>query len=71
MQLLAQNLFVDGIRAAGQTEGDASPWRFWTLNRMARRQSAIHRAALKYGHAFASVLPGDTARRSAGTPRAP
>ncbi|MEU7525465.1 phage portal protein [Saccharothrix sp. NPDC042600] len=60
VQLLAQNLFVDGIRAAGQTEGDASPWRFWTLNRMARRQSAIHRAALKYGHAFASVLPGDT-----------
>ncbi|GAA0256774.1 hypothetical protein GCM10010492_67100 [Saccharothrix mutabilis subsp. mutabilis] len=70
VQILAQNLFVDGIRATGRTEGDAGPWQFWTANRMTRRQSAVHRAALKYGLAFVSALPGEPGPVIRGTPRA-
>ncbi|KJK48916.1 hypothetical protein UK23_15425 [Lentzea aerocolonigenes] len=61
VQLMAQNLFVDGYRATdpSATAGDSAGWRHWTGNRMARRQAAVHRAALKYGTAFVTVLPGD------------
>ncbi len=63
VQLTAQNLFVDGCRAtAGAPAGDSVGWRNWTANRMARRQAAVHRATLKYGTAFVSVLPGDPSR---------
>ncbi|GLY51306.1 phage portal protein [Lentzea sp. NBRC 102530] len=59
LQLMAQNLFVDGYRATDATAGDSAGWRHWTSNRMARRQAGVHRATLKYGRAFATVLPGD------------
>ncbi|MEO6081570.1 MAG: phage portal protein [Umezawaea sp.] len=59
MQLLSQNLFVDGVRATDASAVESTAWRHWQGNRMTRRQSAVHRAALKYGTAFVTVLPGD------------
>jgi hypothetical protein len=49
--------------------GDSAGWRHWTANRMARRQTAVHRAVLKYGTAFVSVLPGDPGALAAGHER--
>jgi hypothetical protein len=53
---LAQNLFVDGYRPAGRSD-NAEVWQVWQANRMDARQSGIYRAALKFGYAYASVLP--------------
>ncbi len=61
----AQCLFVDGYRSALDPVGEADedrqpsgPWRIWQANGLAKRQAAIHRAALAYGYAYATVLPG-------------
>lgn len=54
---LAQALYVDGYRQKGSRE-NAAPWRWWQANGMDARQIAIHRAALAYGYAFETVLPG-------------
>ncbi|MCK2237716.1 MULTISPECIES: phage portal protein [unclassified Crossiella] len=56
VSLISQNLFVDGF----QSERDeTAPWSHWRANRMARRQSAVHRAALTFGQAWVTVLPGN------------
>jgi hypothetical protein len=54
----SQALKVEGYRAKG-TSGNAAAWANWQLNAMDARQTGIHRAALTYGAAYASVLPGD------------
>lgn len=35
------------------------PWKIWLANQMDKRQSAIHRAAIAYGYAYTTVLPGE------------
>ena len=55
---VAQLLHGELIRTATGRNLDAM-WAPWQNNRMHARQHAIHRAALAYGQAFASVLPGD------------
>ncbi|MDT8910897.1 phage portal protein [Amycolatopsis sp. PS_44_ISF1] len=61
MQLLAQNLFVDGYRALGDDQAEEPlGWSHWQINGLARRQAAVHRATLKYGWSYVTVLPGDT-----------
>ena len=61
---LSQCLYVDGYRSPlDEVRADADlepsgPWKTWHANDMDRRQIAIHRAALAYGYAFVSVLPG-------------
>lgn len=61
---LSQCLYVDGYRShldSLQENEDAEPsgpWKTWHANDMDRRQIAVHRAALAYGYAFVSVLPG-------------
>ena len=56
---VTQCLFVDGFRQ--QLEDDDAPvWEQWQQNKMAREQIGVHRAALTYGVAYATVLPGDT-----------
>lgn len=55
---VAQLLHGELIRTATDRNLDAM-WAPWQKNRMHARQHAIHRAALAYGQAFASVLPGD------------
>lgn len=54
---LAQNLFVDGYRAAGASE-NAKPWEAWQANRMDARQAGLYRSALQYGWSYCTVLPG-------------
>lgn len=56
---LAQALYCDGFRKTG--EEDLSPlWGdFWQPNRMDARQTGIYRPAIKYGWAYATVLPSD------------
>ena len=56
--VVAQNLYVDGYRPQGLDE-NAAAWKNWQANRMDARQHGIHRAALKYGISYATVLPGD------------
>lgn len=56
---LAQSTFVEGYRGK---DGEAPELirRTWEANRMAARQSGIHRAAFAYGASYATVLPGDS-----------
>ncbi|KXB52738.1 phage portal protein [Corynebacterium sp. DNF00584] len=51
----SQSLKVDGFYSA---DGDqAGAWQWWQRNKMAARQTGLHRAGLTYGTAYASVLP--------------
>jgi hypothetical protein len=54
---VAQALYVDGYRPGDKTE-NADAWKWWQINGMDSRQIAIHRAALGYGLAYVTVLPG-------------
>ena len=56
--VVAQALYVDGYRPAGSSQ-NARAWEIWQANRMDARQHGLHRAALKYGVAYAVVLPGE------------
>lgn len=56
---VAQTLYVDGYRRATAPE-DGAPWRTWQANGMDGRQIALHRAALTYGLAYGTALPGST-----------
>jgi hypothetical protein len=38
--------------------GNEPAWNIWQANRLDKRQSGIHRAALIYGASYATVLPG-------------
>lgn len=53
----AQALHVDGYDAP-DPEADRDGWETWQANGMESRQSAIHRAALGHGVAYATVMPG-------------
>lgn len=57
---VAQTLYVDGYRAPRAAD-DAPAWDVWQANKMDARQIGVHRAALAYGTAYATVLPGDSA----------
>lgn len=55
----AQALYVDAFRGSRKGDGEASAderstpeWEHWQDSRLDARQSAIHRAALTYGHSF-------------------
>jgi hypothetical protein len=51
-------LFVDGFRAAKQTD-NISGWDSWVANGMEARQSIAIQGALDYGHSYVRVLPGE------------
>lgn len=55
---IAQQLICELIRS-GETNDVEALWKPWQRNRMASRQRAIHRAALGYGYAYSTVMPGD------------
>lgn len=52
----AQALYVDNYRRGGESrpaDGEVLPeWRHWQESRLDARQTAVHRAALAYGHSF-------------------
>jgi len=53
----AQNLFVDGYRAARASD-NATPWDYWQANGLDSRQTIAHRGALEFGTSYMLVLPG-------------
>lgn len=62
LDTFSQAMKVDGYYttdAAGKLTAAGPAWKYWQRNRMDARQTGIHRTALKYGIAYASVLPGD------------
>ena len=61
---IAQTLFVDGYRSPERSD-NAGVWRTWNANDFDQRQTAVHRAALAYGHSYVVVSPG----RDAAGPR--
>lgn len=54
---VAQTMYVSGYRSPS-TDNDLPPWRLWQANDLDARQGGIHRAALTYGTAYATALPG-------------
>lgn len=54
---VAQSMYVDGYRTP-ESGTDLEPWRRWQANDLDGRQVAVHRAALAYGQAYATALPG-------------
>lgn len=56
---IAQQLVCELIRS-GETDEVGELWKPWQRNRMQSRQRAIHRAALGYGYAYSTVMPGDS-----------
>lgn len=55
---VAQAMYADGYRSPDQRD-NAGPWETWQRNDLDTRQTAIHRAALAYGLAYAIVMPGE------------
>ena len=55
---VAQTMYVDGYRQP-RSGDDADSWRVWQANKFDARQTGVHRSALAYGAAYASVMPGD------------
>lgn len=53
----AQALYVDGYRSP-EVRDNSAAWEAWQRNDFDGRQVAVHRAALAYGYAFVTVLPG-------------
>lgn len=57
VRVFRQALRVEGYITSAPPE--QNPWRWWQANRMDGRQVGLHDAALKYGAAYLSALPGD------------
>lgn len=56
---VAQQLVGELVRSARSSNVEAI-WAPWLRNRMPSRQRAIHRAALGYGYAYGTAMPGDS-----------
>lgn len=54
---LSQSLFVEGFRGPREAENHET-WVAWQANKLDKRQSGIHKAALAYGAGYGVVLPG-------------
>lgn len=52
-----QAMYIDGFRTSDSPD-DLDVWQSWQRNKMDARQIGINRAALSYGAAYATVLPG-------------
>lgn len=58
IEALSQSLFVEGFRGPRASENH-QVWGAWQANRLDKRQSGIHKAALAYGVGYGIVLPGE------------
>ena len=54
---ISQTLYLEGVDVPGRQDSDGvrAFWHPWVASRMGRKQVALHKAALAYGYAFASV----------------
>ncbi|HET8581761.1 MAG TPA: phage portal protein [Jatrophihabitans sp.] len=66
VNVISQTMVADGYRSPDE-KANASAWRTWQSNKFDARQIPIHKAALAYGYAFATALPGTA---EDGTPAA-
>lgn len=58
---VAQMLYLERVYSATRGPDSVDPfWEPWRRNDLKTRQIAIHRAALAYGLAYTTVLPGDS-----------
>lgn len=55
---VAQNLYVEGYRAAKERENSPVWNELWQPNGFDSRQIAVHRAAIAHGLSYVTVLPG-------------
>lgn len=53
-----QNLYVDGFQTPSSPD-NLDPWNVWQANRFDARQIGVHRAAMSFGAAYITVLPGE------------
>lgn len=67
VSVISQNLHVDGFRPSSWSPDDDLDeldvtgqfgWGAWRANRMVSRQHGINRSVIKYGCAYATVMPG-------------
>lgn len=65
VKTFGQVIKVDGYYSASD-EGAEEPWVWWQRNRMDSRQTGPTRAALQYGAAYATALPGTWGRGNPG-----
>lgn len=56
---LVLDIFSQSLKVDNYLSGDETPavWEWWQRNKMDARQTGIHRTALHYGVAYATVLP--------------
>lgn len=54
---VTDQLYVEGYRGNGNGDNSA-PWGFWQANGLDARQIPVHDAAIAYGLAYVTVLPG-------------
>lgn len=60
---LVLDTFAQVMKADGYLESNgvaSSAWRYWQDNGLDARQTGIHRSALQFGAAYATILPGNT-----------
>lgn len=55
LDTFAQTMKVENFFTGGGSQSTA--WKHWQRNQMSARQTGIHRSALEYGEAYATVLP--------------
>lgn len=65
VKTFGQVIKVDGYLSETD-EGATEPWAWWQRNRMDSRQTGPTRAALQYGTAYASAMPGTYGRGEPG-----
>lgn len=65
VKTFGQVIKVDGYLSASDRDA-TDPWTWWQRNRMDSRQTGPTRAALKYGAAYATALPGTYGRGDPG-----
>lgn len=58
VDVLAQSLYVVGYRQERAVDDDPT-WATWQVNKLDAHQTGVHRAALAYGAAYVTVMPGE------------
>lgn len=58
---IAQTLYLEGVDIPGKSDTESARrfWHPWVANRMGRKQVALHKTAIAYGHAYAAVRAVD------------
>lgn len=70
VDVYSQSMKIDNYLASDTKDTAAGPWEWWQRNKMDARQTGLIRGVLKYGAAFATILPSMTPKAAqTGPPR--